>query len=158
MNYSIYTIAFKSKIIYVGSTTNFFQRKIEHKSNCFNSKRRNYKIRLYRGLRKLGINKKNFFDKLTFEEIACCKTKEDSKYTENYFIDLFKCFLNHCRNHISIESYSKIWKQNEKYKARQAKYRKTDKAKEIMRQASKRYRDKQKALLNELKAKVDSFV
>ena len=53
---SIYKIehVYNDKLIYIGSTTNFKQRKSAHKTCCNNEKGRKYNLKLYRMIRENG--------------------------------------------------------------------------------------------------------
>lgn len=88
MIYIIYRIFYKDQVNYVGSTRNYEQRKIKHKSNCFNEKRNEYNKKLYKFIR----NNKIPWDSLEFEVIQedMFDSKEDILKQETFWI----CFFN----------------------------------------------------------------
>jgi predicted GIY-YIG superfamily endonuclease len=55
-NFIIYKIYQEGKedMVYIGSTTNFNQRKFNHKKNTTNKRSKKYKIKLYQYIRSMG--------------------------------------------------------------------------------------------------------
>jgi len=79
------------EMVYIGSTTNFSQRKSNHKKNCKNRVSRKYSIPLYQYIRGCGG-----FEKFNMEIIERypCKTKAEGLLRENELIDFHKAKLN----------------------------------------------------------------
>ena len=79
------------EMIYVGGTTNFSQRKSNHKKNTTNRVSKKYHYPLYQYIRNCGG-----FDKFTIEivEKCPCKTKMDTLRKEQEIIDFLKPQLN----------------------------------------------------------------
>lgn len=92
-NFTIYKIYQKEvpDIIYIGSTTNFSQRKSNHKKYCINKVSKKYKYPLYQYIRGCGG-----WDKFNMEivEKYPCKTKTEGLLKEKEMIDLYKAKLN----------------------------------------------------------------
>ena len=97
VNYSnsiIYKLCCKDpeiKEIYVGSTTNFYRRKQEHKSNCNNSNCKNYNSNVYEFIRNNGG-----FDNWEMIEIERYNAidKQDLRKRERYFLEQLEASLN----------------------------------------------------------------
>jgi len=91
----IYKLIHKDNInnenIYIGSTTNFSQRKRQHKSNCNNEKSKNHNAKVYQNIRENdGWTE---WSMLLVEKFSCVDKKE-SLVRERYWIDHFKSQLN----------------------------------------------------------------
>jgi hypothetical protein len=78
-------------IIYIGSTTNFSQRKSNHKKNCHNKVSKKYKTPLYQYIRGCGGVEKFQFEII---EKYPCKTKEEGLQKEKELIEFYKAKLN----------------------------------------------------------------
>jgi hypothetical protein len=78
---------------YVGSTTNFKQRKTEHKSDCNNEKRKNYNYRIYQTIRANGGWQN--WSMLEVEKYSC-NDKRELHSRERYWLEQLKANLN-CR-------------------------------------------------------------
>ena len=76
---------------YVGSSTEFHQRKIKHKSCCNNVNRKNYNYPVYKYIRNNGG-----YDKFDYEilELGEYEDKNCMKNRERYFIETLKPSLN----------------------------------------------------------------
>jgi len=90
----IYKIYCKDKTIkecYVGHTTNFKQRKIEHKYACCNENSKSYNSKVYFFIRNNGG-----FDNWDFIEIEKfpCNSKVEAHMRENYWYFFLKADLN----------------------------------------------------------------
>lgn len=90
----IYKICCKNKTMkecYVGHTTNFKQRKIEHKYACCNENSKSYNSKVYSFIRDNGG-----FDNWEFVEIEKfpCNSKEEAQMRENYWYFNLKATLN----------------------------------------------------------------
>ena len=77
--------------IYVGSTTNFKNRKNQHKTNCINEKYKNYNCFVYQFIRDNG-NWDNWV-MIPIEEYPC-NSKNELEIRERFHIDLLRPKLN----------------------------------------------------------------
>ena len=97
VNYSqsiIYKICCRNpdiKEIYIGSTTNFYRRKQEHKSICNNSNIKNYNLNVYKFIRANG-NWDNW-DMIIIEKFECNDKLELHKQ-ERYWLENLQASLN----------------------------------------------------------------
>ena len=97
VNYSqsiIYKICCRNpdiKEIYIGSTTNFYRRKQEHKSICNNSNIKNYNLNVYKFIRANG-NWDNW-DMIIIEKFECNDKLELHKQ-ERYWLEELNASLN----------------------------------------------------------------
>lgn len=98
--YKIYCKTETIKECYVGHTTNFKQRKIEHKYACCNQNSKSYNSKLYEFIRNNGG-----FDNWDFIEIEKfpCKSKEEAHMRENYWYFILKAGLNTIAPSLDIE-------------------------------------------------------
>lgn len=92
-NFVIYKIYPKSDInnLYIGSTTNFSQRKSQHKKNTSNKRSKKYSYPLYQFIRALGG-----WDNFNMEilEKYPCKTKQDGLLREKELISVYGANIN----------------------------------------------------------------
>jgi hypothetical protein len=88
------------KECYVGHTTNFKQRKIEHKYACCNENSRSYNCKVYSFIRGNGG-----FDNWKFIEIEKfpCNSKEEAHMRENYWYFNLKATLNTIAPSLDLE-------------------------------------------------------
>jgi len=77
--------------IYIGSTTNFRNRKYAHKFNCNNENSEEYNIPVYEYIRNNGGWCE--WQMIPIEKYQC-NGKEELKIRERYYIELFKSKLN----------------------------------------------------------------
>ena len=94
MNITFYKIYCKDINItdcYIGSTTNFNQRKICHKNNCNNEKGKKYNLKVYQFIRE-NRNWNNWI----IEEIErkICESMEEARIREQELIVEFNATLN----------------------------------------------------------------
>jgi hypothetical protein len=77
--------------IYIGHTTNWNERKRNHRSCCNNEKVENYNLRLYKYIRENGG-----FDNWTMIEVETypCETKRQAEIRERYWIEQLRATLN----------------------------------------------------------------
>lgn len=68
--------------VYVGSTTNFKQRKSSHKSNCYNKNSKDYNYKVYQFMREHGGFKN--FAMIEIEKYAC-ETKRQLEAREEHW-------------------------------------------------------------------------
>ena len=132
----VYKLEYKD-FYYIGSTNDFKQRLWDHKSRCFNIKKKEYNYKKYKVFRKLGLTKDNFYKEIK-HEILCDKIYEyEMKVLENEFIDLDDVFcLNCCIENLTEE-------QKKEY---QKEYR--EKNKDKINKKQKEYREKNKDKIN----------
>lgn len=79
------------KSYYVGHTTNFNRRKIEHKSRCYNKNAKHYNLKIYEIIRENGG-----WDNWTMIEISSqiCLNKSDACKIEQYYIEELQANMN----------------------------------------------------------------
>lgn len=83
--------------IYIGHTTNFTNRKNNHKSNCCNENLNNYNLYVYKFIRENGG-----WDNWSMVQVENynCNNKREAETRERYWIELLNSELN-CINPIS---------------------------------------------------------
>jgi predicted GIY-YIG superfamily endonuclease len=79
------------KLIYIGSTTNFKQRKSAHKTCCNNEKGRKYNLKLYRMIRENGGFE--MFKMIELEKYPC-KDRQEIERREYEMIREVKATMN----------------------------------------------------------------
>ena len=77
--------------IYVGSTTNFRNRKNQHKTNCNNEKGKKYKVKVYQTIRENGGWEK--YSMIEIEKYPC-KDKNEALARERHWLEELKAKLN----------------------------------------------------------------
>ena len=100
--------------IYVGHTTNFTQRKHNHKNNCGNENLKNYNLNVYKFIRDNGGWEN--WSMLQIENYNCNNSKEASM-RERFWIELLKPKLNTISPYTSNEEKAiqkKIWYEEKK--------------------------------------------
>ncbi len=99
----IYKITCKDENIkdcYVGHTTNFKQRKIEHKYACCNENSKSYNSKVYYFIRSNGgIENWNFIEIEKFP----CNSKQEAHMRENYWYFILKASLNMIAPSLDLE-------------------------------------------------------
>ena len=109
-------------VIYIGYTTNFNQRKLEHKSVCLNPNKKCYHYPIYNHIREKGG-----FDK--YEFVVLEQSNDDIRFKEGEYTD--KYGLNNLLNArggatgLSREESQKLYR--EKHKERIKEYREKNK-------------------------------
>jgi hypothetical protein len=83
--------------IYVGSTTNYRKRMIDHKSRCHNPNASHYNYPVYKHIRDLGGW--DHIDHITVEEFNNCPNKIELQKREQVWIDEFKSTKNILKSH-----------------------------------------------------------
>jgi predicted GIY-YIG superfamily endonuclease len=95
-NFVIYKIfqTINPDIIYIGSTTNFNQRKAQHKKNIKNKVSKKYKYPLYQYIRTIGC-----WEDFTMEILLKypCETKQEGLKKEKEMIEQHKAQLNNMK-------------------------------------------------------------
>lgn len=96
--------------IYIGHTTNFNQRKHNHKTNCCNENSKNHNLNVYKFIRNYGGW--NNWSMIQLEEFNCNNSRE-AAIRERHWIDLLKPNLN-CINPFASKE-EKILQKKEWY-------------------------------------------
>ena len=111
----IYKIVCRDEAItdlYIGHTFNYPARVANHKSNCSNPNSKEFNKLLYQTIRSTGgINNWKFEIVETYTE---CKSIDDAKNRERYYIDLLNANLNNNRPIITDEEKKEYTKQYQK--------------------------------------------
>ena len=128
--------------IYVGSTTNFRNRKNNHKSNCENENQKDHNLSVYQYIRANGG-----WDewKMIPIEKYPCNGKEELEIRERYHIELLKSKLNKQLPTRTKKQYSN---DNKEHKAEYDKKYRNDN-KEILSEYQKEYYESHKEILSE---------
>ena len=145
--------AINDENIYIGSTTNFIQRKHGHKTSCNNKKSKKYNFKKYQYIRENGG-----WDEWNMIEIEKypCNDDNEARAREEYHRRYFNATLNSQRCHttdeekiIILKNYSKEYRENnvEKEKERHIFYRKNNVEKE--RERHRLYHENNKEKLKE---------
>lgn len=152
--------------IYIGHTTNFIQRKHNHKKCCCNENSKNHNINVYKFIRKNGGW--NNWDMIQIEQINCNNNME-ALLRERFWIELLKPKLN-INNPLTFQDekiiQKKDWYEENKYeilekakqhyeenKEQKLEYQKqyAEEHKEEIVIKQKEYREKNKEKLSEQK-------
>ena len=149
VNYSqsiIYKICCRNpdiKECYIGSTTNFYRRKQEHKNICNNSNNKSYNYKVYQFIRDNG-NWENF-DMIIIEKFEC-NDKLELHARERYWLENLQASLNSHIPNRSKKEYCKEYRDNNKLKIKEyeKKRGKTDKRKQYQKEYKKEYNEKAK--------------
>jgi len=121
--------------VYVGSTTDFNNRKYVHKSDCYNENNKNYNLKIYETIRANGgLDNWN----MIIIESYPCETDEQKRERERYWYDLLKPSINMCRPLQTKEE------RIESEKKRLKEYNKTEKRKEYTKKYNEKYKEKNK--------------
>jgi len=126
--------------IYIGSTSNFKQRKYNHKITCYNEKKRQYNIPVYQYIRDHGGWES--WVMIPIEEYPC-NSKNELLIRERYYIDLLRPTLN-----IQLPGRTdKEWYEDNKEKIAEKakKYRNANKE-QILERGKKYYEDNKEQL------------
>ena len=131
--------------LYIGQTFNYPARVANHKSNCNNPNSIQYNNKLYKTIRSTGgFNNWKFEIVETFSD---CKSIDEARNKERYYIELLHANLNNNRPIITpeekkeqLKEYVKEYQQGEKYKQ----YQQGDKYKQYQKEYQKQYREKHK--------------
>ena len=127
---------------YVGNTTQFRQRKSQHKRNCSNSNSKDYNFPLYKFIREHDGWEN--FSMIEIEKYPCNDGNE-ARSRERYYFDLLNASLNKNRPLLSKEDTkidNKILRQTEKYK-------------EMKKLSDKNYMNNHKEKIKEYRKKYD---
>jgi len=124
--------------IYIGSTSNFKNRKYQHKTNCNNENRKHYSSKVYEYIRNNG----GWDDWVMIPiEQYSCNSKKELEIKERYYIDLLRPTLN---KQIPTRTLKEWYENNkEKIKEQCKEYREANKEK------TKQYREANKEKIKE---------
>lgn len=95
-------------LLYVGSTTNFTQRKSEHKSNSTNSNTQIYNAKLYKTIRDNGGW--DMFNMIIVKEFPC-ENRRQAEAEEDKVMREMRSILNSKRAYVSTEEREEYLKQ-----------------------------------------------
>ena len=106
----------KDELLYIGHTTNFAKRKVQHKSNCYNENISHYNLKLYSTIRENGGW--DAFNMVVIKEFPC-ENKQEARTEEDRIMRETQSRLNMRRSYLTqeeiIELRRKIYqKQYEK--------------------------------------------
>jgi hypothetical protein len=112
-NCSIYKIEHieDESLIYVGHTTNFKQRKAQHKQRCNHEKSKEFNLKLYTMIRQNGGFE--MFKMIEIEKYKCNDRREADK-RENEVMKELKATMNKIRSFITEEEHKDKIKQYQK--------------------------------------------
>jgi len=154
-------------LIYVGHTTNFKQRKAEHKNTCNNEKHTRFNLKLYTMIRENGGWE--MFVMIEVEKYPCNDKREADK-RENELMKELKASMNkissfrtneerlendrqrerqrYKENKEEILKRKKEYRENNKEKLKQYNIEYAEKNKEKIAKRDKEYRDKNKEIIS----------
>jgi hypothetical protein len=145
-NCSIYKIEHieDESLIYVGHTTNFKQRKAQHKQRCNNEKSKEFNFKLYTMMRENGGFE--MFKMIEIEKYKCNDRREADK-RENEVMKELKASMNKNRSFITNEERlekGKIYKEENKDKIKETVKEYKEKHKDNIKQYYEEYKEKHK--------------
>lgn len=138
--------------IYIGSTSNFKNRKCNHKNNCINEKKLEYNFPVYQFIRDNGGW--NEWVMIAIEQYSC-NNKKELETRERYHIDLLRPTLNKQiptrtkkqyaeNNKEKLAEYRKEWRENNKEKINEWREANKEKIKEQYKQYRENNKEKRK--------------
>ena len=92
--------------IYIGSTTNFRGRKVEHKRSCCNEQRANHNFPIYKYIRENGGWEE--WEMIAVETYPC-ENKRELEIRERFHIETFKSKLN---KYIPTRTHKEYYEDN----------------------------------------------
>ena len=126
--------------LYVGSTTNFEQRKKQHKNRCYDTNSEKYHYQLYESIRKFG-GWQNW--SMIIVERCPCSDSYEARKLERFYYEQLNANLNMVRplcTEEELKQMNKEYKQKEEYKEKQKLYR--DEHKDKMLEYREKNKDK----------------
>ena len=133
--------------IYVGSTTDFKNRKRCHKCNCNNENSKGYNLYVYQFIRLHGGFEN--WNMVQVEQYPCNNSRE-AQARETYWMKELKSTLNSRQSFLTKKERKenlKEYNKSDKFKEYQKKYYKSDKGKDYKKQ----WHQKKALYLNQLK-------
>jgi len=106
----IYKIQHESKdeLLYVGSTTHFGNRKVQHKRSCYNANGKSYNSKLYSTIRDNGGW--DSFSMVVVKEFPC-KNKQEALSEEDRVMRQMRSSLNSIRAYTTPEERQEYYKE-----------------------------------------------
>jgi hypothetical protein len=98
------------KDCYVGSTTNLYKRRIQHKGGCYNEKHKSYNYNVYKFIRDNGGW--GNWTVVLVESYTECKSREELFRFERYHMEKLEATLNRQVPGRPIKEYRKEYYQN----------------------------------------------
>jgi hypothetical protein len=95
--------------VYVGHTTNFIQRKNQHKTSCYNINNKKYNQYVYEFIRNNGGFEN--WSMIQIEEHNC-KNKRDAEAIEHYWIETLNAKLNSNKPYAMCKEEPHLYKKN----------------------------------------------
>ena len=144
-NCSIYKIEHieDESLIYVGHTTNFKQRKAQHKQRCNNENNKEFNRKLYTMMRENGGFE--MFKMIEIEKYKCNDRREADK-RENEVMKELKATMNKIRSFVTEEEKKQYYEENkEKVKLHKKEYYEENKDKILKKKKEYREENKDKA-------------
>jgi len=130
-------------LIYVGHTTNFKQRKAQHKNICNNETNKKFNLKLYTMMRENGGFE--MFKMIEVEKYPCNDRREAEK-KENELMKEMKASMNMINSFVTREERLEKKKEYRNInKEQQKEYRENNKEK--IKETKKKYREKNKEKL-----------
>lgn len=155
MNYQntiIYKIVCKDLSItdcYVGSTTNFIQRKYYHQITCNNAKRKGYNYNVYSFIRANGGWEN--WDMIEVEKFPC-NDKNEALKQERYWIETLKTNLN---SNIPLRTKKEHYEDNRANILAKQKQYSTENRQSILEQRKEHYKNNRDEILKKQKASLN---
>ena len=136
------------KDFYIGHTTSFKHRKIQHKYDCQNLNSKKQNIYLYSFIK--GNGGFDNFD-MVFIESVCCKNVLEARQRERQLIEELKPSLNRTMPMIepSVKEYKQNWYNENKERVSEEKKQKYQLEKEYVKQKSRDYHYKNRDIILE---------
>jgi hypothetical protein len=131
----------KDELLYIGSTTNFAKRKVQHKSQCYNTNNRLYNAKLYQSIRDNGGWEE--FNMVVIKEFPC-ENRRQAEAEEDRCIREMKSYLNMLRAYVSKEERQQYQKEYDKEYREQNRDKLKDKKKEYYEQNKQEISEKRK--------------
>ena len=124
--YTIYKIQCGDEV-YIGSTRDFIQRKVQHKSCCNKESCKEYNLKIYQAIRENGgWDSKN----ITPIELVDCETMIEARIREEYWRREYEATLNMVRAYQTIDERTKERKNSTiEWKAKNPNYQREYRAK-----------------------------
>lgn len=113
----VYNVVYQARCLYIGSTWNYNRRIREHKSNCYNPKRREYNYNLYKFIRDTDIWEAFQFtviDTIECDDSDVDRGKNELHTAEQFYIDMLEPTLNEHDAIITPEEARKRRKESTK--------------------------------------------
>ena len=136
----------KEDLVYVGHTTNFKQREINHKTICNNEKDKKHNRKLYQMIRANGGF--DCFKMVMIEQYPCESKLEACKREDECMLEL-QASMNTCRAVFNKEEYEKQYRADHKEEINKGKRESYAKNKDKRKQYYEEHKDQKKEYMNE---------